>query len=274
MNNKKLRDLIRELSKVVPSSHLVSTGFLLDLLNNPFYNEIWFLNKSKAIGGRNQLYTGNDNNDKTDEAEETLVNVCQKLINQGKEELYKFIVFLIKSYCKNSEEAKIELRGLKIALRSIGISDFYEIEKYAKDTPLVESVININSWPEISNAIDKIQKSCSIADSEIDFQNIGNSCRDLIIRLAQFVYNPSVHGEKNKEGNTISQTDAKGMLTNYFNYILPGSSNDEYRKYAKATNDLANMLTHRRNATKKDMKLTVSATIALVDFVLILEYEK
>lgn len=268
---KDLRNVIRELSKVVPSSHLASTGFLLDLLNNPFYNEIWFLNKSKAMGGWNQLYIMNDTNDKINEAEETLFNVCQKLFNQGREELYKFIVFLIKSYCKNSEGAKIELRGLKIALRSIGLSDFYEIEKYEKDTPLMESVTNIDSWPEISNAIDKIQKSCSIADGEIDFQNIGNSCRELLISLAQIVYNPNVHGDKNQEGKTISKTDAMGMLTNYFNYILTGSSNDEFRGYAKATHKLANMLTHRRNATKKDMLLTVSSTIALVNLVMILE---
>ena len=270
MGNKDLQNLIRELSKVVPSSHLVSTGFLMDLLNSP-YGDTWFRQNNKTSGYLNLPYIGHNINDKVDKAEETLGNICLELMNQGKEALYHFIVFLIKSYCKNSGEAKIELRGLKIALRSIGISDFYDIEEYAKDTPLLESVVSIDSWPEIANAIDKIQQGCSIAESEIDFQNIGNSCREVIISLAQIVYNPNVHGDKNQECKTISKTDAMGMLTNYFNYTLAGSSNDEFRGYAKATHKLANMLTHRRNATKKDMLLIVSSTIALVNLVMILE---
>ena len=159
-------------------------------------------------------------------------------------------------------------------MRSIGVSDFYEMEKYAKDTPLIESIINIDSWPEIANAVDRIKKSCSFADCEIDFQNIGNSCRVLLIALAQKVYKPNIHGDKNDEGKVIGKTDAMGMFTNYFNHTLSGSSNEEYRSYAKAVHKMANMLTHRSNATKKDMKLTVLATIALVNFVLILEDEK
>ena len=270
MDNKALRNVIRELSKVVPGSHLVSTGFLMDLLNSP-YNETWFQNKNRATGDWGQPYIVYNTSDKTDKAEETLANLCQELLNQGKEALYKFVVFLVKSYCRNSEVTKVELSGLKIALRSIGILDFYEIEKYAKATPLIESVINISSWPEISNAVDRILQSGSIAESEIDFQNVGNSCRELIISLAQIVYNPSIHGDKNNEGKAIGKTDAMGMLTNYFNHTLFGSSNDEYRSYAKATHKIANMLTHKRNATKKDMLITISATLSLINLVGIIE---
>lgn len=269
MDSKYLRNVIKELSKVVPSSYLVTSGFLLDIFNSP-YNVTWS-QYDKPTGGMGQIYVVQNTNTKIDKAEETLGKMCQGLLNQGNDALYKFIVFLIKSYCRNYEEKKVEINGLKIALRSIGISDFYEMEKYAKDTPLIESIINIGNRPEISNVVDRIQESCSVADSEIDFQNIGNSCRNLIINLAQLVYNPTVHGEKNNEGKTISKTDAKGMLTNYFNHTLSGSSNDEYRKYGKAVNDLVNMLTHKRNATKRDMLLTVSSTIAFVRFVMILE---
>ena len=47
--------------------------------------------------------------------------------------------------------------------------------------------------------------------------------------------------------------------------------NKELRAYAKATNDLANQLTHKRSATKKDMLLIVSSTIALINFIGIIE---
>lgn len=270
IDNKALRNVIKELSKVVPSSHLISTGFLMDLLNSP-YNETWFRNNKKATEDWGQRYIGYNTSDKIDKAEETLVNVCQGLMVQGKDVLYKFIVFLIKSYCRSSEGMKVEIGGLRIVLRSIGISDFFEIEKYAKNTPLIESVINIGSWPEISNAVDRILQTSSIAESKIEFQNVGNSCRELIISLAQIVYDPSIHGDKNNEGKTIGKTDAMGMLTNYFNHTFSGSSNDEYRSYAKATHKIANMLTHKRNATKKDMLITVSATLSLINLVGVIE---
>ena len=165
MDSKYLRNVIKELSKAVPSSYLASFDFFSVLLKNKLYNELWLRNDNSTDGWiQPNPYILNNPDARNNKAEDTLVNVCHELMNQGKDALYKFIVFLIKSYCRNSEEKKIEIRGLKIALRSIGISDFYEIEKYAKDTPLIESIINIDSWPEISNAVDRIQKSCAIAD--------------------------------------------------------------------------------------------------------------
>ena len=95
MDNKALRNVIRELSKIVPSSHLVSTGFLLDLLNSP-YNEMWFQCQKKVNGSL--PYIGHNTNDKIDNAEEILYSICQGLMTQGINELYYFIVFLIKSY--------------------------------------------------------------------------------------------------------------------------------------------------------------------------------
>ena len=61
------------------------------------------------------------------------------------------------------------------------------------------------------------------------------------------------------------------MLGNYISYTLSGSQNDELRVYAKSTNKLANSLTHKRTATKRDMSLCTSATIALINFIGILE---
>ena len=211
MNNMNLRDLIREMSKVVPSSYLASLEFFTEILNSP-YRDIWARNANSASNYAHS-YILNKPDLRNEQAEDTMASMCQELLNKGKEALYKYIVFLIKSYCRNSEEKKVEIRGLKIALRSIGISDFDEIEEYAKDPPLIESVINIDRWPDISNAIDKIQQSCSIAQSEIDFQNMGNSCRDLIISLAKIVYDPSVHGNKNEEGKDLFRRDRGEVRT-------------------------------------------------------------
>ena len=48
-------------------------------------------------------------------------------------------------------------------------------------------------------------------------------------------------------------------------------TDEELKAYAKATNKLANLLTHKRDANKQDMLLSVSATMALINFIGILE---
>lgn len=61
------------------------------------------------------------------------------------------------------------------------------------------------------------------------------------------------------------------MIGNYLAIKLPGSTNEELRAYAKMTNKLANMLTHKRTASKREMLLVTSATISLINFIGILE---
>ena len=116
-----------------------------------------------------------------------------------------------------------------------------------------------------------MKRDSEFANNEEDFQSIGLLCREVIISLAQAVFIPWLHGEKDDKGVSISDTDAVRMIGNYLNYSLSGSSNEELRAYAKSTNKLANLLTHKRNATKKDMLLAVSATISLINFIGIIE---
>lgn len=134
-------------------------------------------------------------------------------------------------------------------------------------TPLVE----LSDWDRINRTVIKIKQNCNVANNEEDYQQIGLLCREVIISLAQAVYNPDVHGTKDEKGIEIGKTDAIRMIGNYINVRLAGSSNEELRVYAKATNKLANLLTHKRDAEKQDMLLSVSATIALINFIGILE---
>lgn len=134
-------------------------------------------------------------------------------------------------------------------------------------TPIVE----LSDWNRINRTVLKIKQSSGLAKNEEDFQQIGLLCREVIISLAQAVYNPIVHGTKDEKGIEIGKTDAVRMIGNYINVRLAGSSNEELRAYARATNKLSNLLTHKRDAEKQDMLLSVSATIALINFIGILE---
>lgn len=135
----------------------------------------------------------------------------------------------------------------------------------------IEPFVQLDDWERIKRTIIKIKKEGNVAQNEEDFQTVGLLCRDVIISLAQAVYIPWIHGENDENGNKIGCDDAVKMIGNYLNKELSGSSNEELRAYAKNTNKLANRLTHERNATKKDMLLCVSSTVALINFIGIIE---
>ena len=144
---------------------------------------------------------------------------------------------------------------------------FEEAENYNS----IEPFVDLDDWERIKRTIIKIKKDSNVAQNEEDFQAVGLLCREVIISLAQAVYNPLMHGTTDEKGVVIGNSDAVRMIGNYISAELNGSSNDELRAYAKNANKLANKLTHERNATKKDMLLTVTSTLALINFIGIIE---
>lgn len=136
---------------------------------------------------------------------------------------------------------------------------------------LTTPIIELEDWERIKRTVIKIKQESNVAKNEEDFQQIGLLCREVIISLAQNIYNPEIHGAVDEKGTEIGETDAVRMIGNYIKVRLAGSSNEELRVYAKATNKLANLLTHKRDANKQDMLLSVSATMALINFIGILE---
>jgi hypothetical protein len=123
-------------------------------------------------------------------------------------------------------------------------------------------------WERVDRCIDKVIYHLETAKTEEDFQVVGLLCRETLISLAQAVYDPLAH--KNTDGVKPSETDAKRMLENYFSTELLGSSNEELRKHAKASLDLANNLQHKRTANFRDASLCSEATRTVVNIVAIL----
>ena len=144
---------------------------------------------------------------------------------------------------------------------------FDETENYSN----IEPFVDLDDWERIKRTITKIKRDSNVAQNEEDFQAIGLLCREVIISLAQAVFNPMLHGTTDEKGVVIGNSDAVRMIGNYISTELNGSSNDELRAYAKNANKLANKLTHERNATKKEMLLTVASTLALINFIGIIE---
>lgn len=250
--------IIEELLKVVPSTFIMSEVFNQDCRESEFHGR-WYIHQAKvALRGGNMFASSQD------KANRLLEYMCYDLNNNSPRALYKFISLVIKSYCEH-ENVRVNLNGLRILLRSIGIIKITEIEQFDSNAPLTKNVIvEINKWEDIKKAINELENDCRNAESTMDYQNLGNSCRHLIIKVAQLVYDSKIHNNITEDGDKIGKTDAVEMLSSYFTYSLKGKHNKILKGYAQATNDLANKLTHDTNASRKGMLIAVSAVMNLV----------
>lgn len=128
--------------------------------------------------------------------------------------------------------------------------------------------VDVTGWPKVDRGLGEARRRLAEADGEEQFQAVGLLCREVIISLAQAVYDRSQH--PSVDGVDPSSTDAKRMLTDYLAATLGGSSNEVARKHARAAFDLANELQHRRTATFRQAALCVEATGSVVNVIAIL----
>ena len=133
-----------------------------------------------------------------------------------------------------------------------------------EEPEMISVTIDLTDWERIERSIQEIRVRQSSAKEEEQFQVVGLLCRETIITLAQAVYIADKHPVL--DDIKVSKTDAKRMLEAYIAVELTGASNKILRSYARATLDLANVLTHKRTATKKDAALCSTATLSLINF--------
>lgn len=155
--------------------------------------------------------------------------------------------------------------------RRLYISDLYDplIDRLRKRQTQVGSQLfeEPTGWTRVDRGVDKIREKLETSSSEEDYQTVGLLCREVLISLAQAVYDPRLHTPP--DGSQPSETDAKRMLEGYIAKELSGSSNEEVRRHAKAALDLANGLQHRRTATFRDAAMCAEASTAVVNLIAI-----
>jgi hypothetical protein len=123
-------------------------------------------------------------------------------------------------------------------------------------------------WNRVDRSMGEIKLRLAQATSEEQYQGIGLLARETIISLAQAVYVSELH--PSIDGTVPSKTDAKRMLEAYISSVLPGKSNENIRRHAKASLDLANDLTHRRTADFRLAALCAESTNAVVNILSII----
>jgi hypothetical protein len=123
-------------------------------------------------------------------------------------------------------------------------------------------------WVRVDRTVDKARIRLSGAAKEEDFQEIGLLCREVLISLAQEVFDGAKH--KTQDAVKPSDTDAKRMLEAYFAAELAGVAYEATRKHARAALDLAVALQHKRTADFRFAALCIEATSSVVNIVAII----
>jgi hypothetical protein len=123
-------------------------------------------------------------------------------------------------------------------------------------------------WARVDRTVTEARKRLELATAEEQFQAVGLLCREILISLAQAVFDPERH--PTLDGVRASDTDAKRMLEAYIAVEFAGSGNEHTRKHARAACDLAVHLQHRRTASFREAAACVEATTSTVNLIAIM----
>jgi hypothetical protein len=123
-------------------------------------------------------------------------------------------------------------------------------------------------WARVDRSGHKIRLQLARAKDEEDFQAVGLLCREVLISLAQEVFDRTRHATT--DGVVSSDTDAGRMLEAFLSAELPGSDNEAVRRHAKAALALANAMTHKRTAHFRAAALCAEATLSVISIVAII----
>jgi hypothetical protein len=123
-------------------------------------------------------------------------------------------------------------------------------------------------WQKVDRQLQEVRLRLDTADTEEQYQAIGLFCREVLISVAQEVYDPARHPTTDRIA--LSSSDAKRMLEAIFEHDLNGSESKEARAHARAAVNLSLALQHKRTADFRMAALCAEGTLSVVNMLAIL----
>src|SRR5208282_5940629 len=123
-------------------------------------------------------------------------------------------------------------------------------------------------WEKVDRQHQEMKLRLDTAETEEQWQAVGLLCREVLISVAQEVYDAARH--PHIDDAKPSDTDAKRMLEAIFAAELKGSTNDQARTHAKAVVNLALALQHKRTPDFMTAALCAEGTTSVVNMLAIL----
>lgn len=128
-------------------------------------------------------------------------------------------------------------------------------------------------WDEINTIQKQLIDIMKSSNNSLDFQNVGNTCRTIMDKLARIVFNPEIH-KPAISGIDVSNGKYKNQFHTYISQTLQGSSNQELRQFAKSAIDftenginLMNQTTHKLDVQKHFAEVCIISTISVISLI-------
>lgn len=151
-----------------------------------------------------------------------------------------------------------------VEMRSVSGRPIFEVRSVGRAVVFDEPT----GWIKVDRQLQEVRARLDGATTEEQFQAVGLLCREVLITVAQEVFDPANHpGIDDKQA---SDTDARRMLEQIFETELRGSANEEARAHAKAAVRLALALQHKRTADFRTAALCAEGTVSVVNMLAIL----
>jgi hypothetical protein len=144
----------------------------------------------------------------------------------------------------------------------------------------IDVILVKTEWEEINELQKKLIDSLKKSLDSIDYQNIGNTSRTIMDKLAREIFDKEKH-IPNKPTIEVHNGKFKNQLNTYVASELSGKTNKELRKIAKSSInlvsdsiDVMNKTTHKLDVDKKFAELCVISTISVINVIKIIsEFE-
>lgn len=128
-------------------------------------------------------------------------------------------------------------------------------------------------WQEINELQQELIKSLQRSTTTTNYQNIGNSARIIMDKVARMVFDLKKHKPMNNE-KVVHNGKFKNQLHSYIDTILSGEKNKEFRKLAKSaidfvenSCDLMNTTTHKLDAERHLAEVCVISTVSAISII-------
>ena len=123
-------------------------------------------------------------------------------------------------------------------------------------------------WPRVDRTVGEMRDRLATAQTEEQYQAVGLLGREILISLAQSVFDPVRHPPLDRV--EIGEADARRMLDAYLAVELPGPSNEEARRHARSALSLAVGLQHQRTAEFRVAAMCAEATTSVANIIAII----
>ncbi len=132
-------------------------------------------------------------------------------------------------------------------------------------------------WEEINENQNRLIENLYKSKDSIDYQNLGNTSRTIMNKLAMKVFKEDVHKPANLDMK-VHNGNFKNQLHAYIEAELYGKKNKDFRKLAVSAIefvenaiDLMNSTTHKLNAKEHFAEMSVISTISAISIVKLID---